>query len=217
MSGLRLIIGNKNYSSWSLRPWLALKMGGFIFDEEVVPLFEAGFTETMEASSPSRKVPVLIQDGLTVWESLAICEYLAELKPEACLWPEDMETRARARSIATEMAAGMMGVRNAMPMNVRRRVENFEPDGPARKDIRRILDIWEDCLGRNQADGPFLFGHFTIADAMYAPVVTRFETYGIAVSDRCRAYMKSVLDLPPMQAWVAAAKDEPWIIERVEL
>lgn len=217
MSALRLIIGNKNYSSWSLRPWLALKMGGFGFTEEVIPLFENGFVEAMDAHSPSRKVPVLIHGDLTVWESLAICEYLAELKPEAYLWPDDMEIRARARSVATEMAAGMTGVRNAMPMNVRRRVETFEPDAAARKDIRRILDIWEDCLARKQGDGPFLFGHFTIADAMYAPVVTRFQTYGINVDGTCRRYMDAVLSLDPMQEWAEAAADEPWVIERVEL
>lgn len=216
MSNLRLIIGNKNYSSWSLRPWLALKMGDFTFEESLIPLYEDGSKNKLLAISPSGKVPALIHGDLTLWESLAICEYLAELKPEARLWPEDRAARARARAVSAEMAAGMFGIRSGMSMNLRRRLPGFQPDEAAEKDIRRIQEIWEDCLARKGVDGPFLFGHFTIADAMYAPVVTRLETYDIKVSDTCRAYMDTILALDALQQWYAAAEKEEWVIEAAE-
>lgn len=220
MSALELTIGNRNYSSWSLRPWLALRMGGFDFTETVLPLMQEGHAERFAAETPAGKVPFLTHGDLVVWETLAICEYLAELKPEAMLWPVDLKTRARARAVSTEMAAGFFGLRNEYPVNIRRRIDGITPSEAAAKDIARVHAIWSDCRARAEAEeleGPFLFGHFTIADAMYAPVAWRFETYGLCADETARSYMDSLFALQPMQDWEAASKAEAWVIEGVEL
>ncbi len=215
MSERTLVIGNKNYSSWSLRPWLAMKVLGIEFDEVVIPLDEADTKEKILSYSPAGKVPILIAGDLTIWESLAIMEYLAESFPQRGVWPEDPVLRAEARSISAEMHAGFSGVRSHYPMNIRKDAITREPTPEAAKDIARITKIWRDCL--ETSGGPFLFGSFCAADAMYAPVVSRFETYQIPVDSVCRAYMDDILTLPVFEKWCAAAEAEPRIIEADEV
>ena len=221
-----LIIGNKNYSSWSLRGWLALTMAGIDFDEKIIPLFESDHADTMARETTAGKVPVLIDGDATIWESLAIAEYAAELNPDAGLWPADAGLRAEARSISCEMISGFTGLRNQFHMNCRRRIEGITPSEAATADITRIQHIWRDCRNKysdneageaGEAGGDFLFGAFSIADVMYAPVVFRFENYFIDVDPICRAYMTAILSLPAIQAWKAAAEAEPWVIEEEEL
>lgn len=212
-----LIIGNKNYSSWSLRPWLAMKVAGLDFEEKRLPLFEPEFNDTIRQYSPSGKVPALIDGDVTVWESLAICEYLAEKHPDAHLWPSDAGARAHARSVATEMASGFAGLRSQCPMNTRRTVSTIMPTLETAKDVQRIHEIWSDCRERHGADGPFLFGRFSIVDAMYAPVVSRFKSYDLTDDKSALDYMETIIRLPAMQDWYSDAADEPWTIERVEV
>ena len=215
-----LIIGNKNYSSWSLRGWLAITMAGIDFDEKIIPLFADGHADTMSRETPAGKVPVLIDDGRTIWESLAIAEYAAELNPDAGLWPADAARRAEARSISCEMISGFTGLRNQFHMNCRRKIEGIVADDEAAADIARIQHIWRDCRRKNannSAGGDFLFGAFSIADVMFAPVVFRFENYFIGVDPVCRAYMDAMLSLPAIQTWKAAAEIETWVIEEEEL
>jgi glutathione S-transferase len=208
MSDLRLVIGNWNYSSWSLRAWLALRMSGLAFETERVPLDVPGAKERLLAHSGAGLVPVLKHGDLTLWESLAICEYIAELAP-GLLWPEDRATRARARCAATEMHGGFPAVRAALPMNVRGRARRTPPlSDDARAQIDRIVTLWTDCLKRSVGDGPFLFGRFSIADAMYAPVVSRFLTYGVELPAAARAYTEAAWALPAMQEWKAHAERE---------
>ena len=214
---LSLHIGNKAYSSWSLRPWLAMKMANIPFAEIMNPLFTDGHARRMEKLFPSRKVPTLCHGGVTIWESLAICEYLAELYPDVGLWPTDPKARAVARSIASEMPAGFMGLRSEFPMNIRRKIAGVKPSEVALGDIKRLGDIWSYALDNYGGDGPFLFGAFSIADAIYAPVVTRLDTYGLKMSPQIETYMQAVLTLEPMKAWYKDALQEAWIIERVEL
>lgn len=216
-SPLRLYLGNKAYSSWSLRPWLAAKVAGIPFEEEVVPLYEDGSAERMRALSPCGKVPVLHHGDLVVWESLAIVEYLAELFPDRGLWPTDRTARAVARAVSTEMHAGFAALRTNMGMNVRRRLPGRGRAPGVAEDIARIVALWADCRARFGAGGPFLFGGFTIADAMFAPVVTRFETYVVELDAGARAYSSAVLALPAMKEWYAAAESEPWVIDRYEV
>jgi len=196
---MQLIIGNKNYSSWSLRPWIAMKVHGIPFDEERIPLYAAGSKERILRHSPAGKVPILKDGATTVWDSLAILEYLAERKPR--LWPRDAAERAKARSIATEMHAGFPKLREHMSMNVRKRYPGKGRTPEVLADIARITAIWAD------AKGPFLFGEFTAADAMYAPVVLRFRTY--AVEGPNRGYMDAMLTLPAMREWIEASEREP--------
>jgi len=193
-----LVIGNYNYSSWSLRAWLALKVFGFDFDEQRIPLYGPGVKEQILRHSPAGKVPVLVDGAAVVWDSLAIMEYLAE--KNARVWPADAAQRARARSICAEMHAGFASLRTHMSMNVRRRYPGKGRTPEVLEEIRRIDAIW------SEARGPFLFGPFSAADAMYAPVVLRFRTYGVEVSNP--AYMQAVLALPAMQQWIAAAERE---------
>jgi glutathione S-transferase len=202
-----LVVGNKNYSSWSLRPWLALRMAGVDFEEVVIPLYVPGAKEAILRHSPAGHVPVLRDGAVTVWDSLAICEYAAELAPDAGLWPAAPAARAHARSISAEMHAGFSALRHALPMNLRARVRL--PLAPAvRADIDRVVAIWEDCRARSGAGGPFLFGAFTIADAMYAPVVTRFHSYGVALPPASQAYADAVRALAPMREWAEAGLAE---------
>jgi glutathione S-transferase len=197
---MRLVIGNKNYSSWSLRPWLAMKWLGLSFDEEVIFLDKPDTQEKIRRHNPAGRVPCLIDGDLAVWDSLAILEYLAEKHPK--LWPADPMQRARARSVAAEMHSGFPALRSAMSMNVRKRFPGKGRSAEVDVEIRRIEQIWAD------AKKPFLFGLFCAADAMYAPVVLRFRTYEPPLAPASRAYMDAMLALPAMKAWIAAAERE---------
>jgi glutathione S-transferase len=213
---LRLIIGNKNYSSWSFRPWIALKATGIPFEEEVLPLETPEFRKRLDAVSGTGKVPTLIDGDIRVWESLAILEYLAEKFPDKKLWPADAAARAQARAISSEMHAGFVPLRSACPMNMWRPVLKRDLGADVKANIARIDSMWSDCRKRYGQGGAFLFGSFGAADAMYAPVVSRFHTYGIDVSPASRAYMDAVMALPAWAEWYAAAVKEPWVLEKDE-
>ena len=218
MSDLTLVIGNRNYSSWSLRAWLALRHAGIPFRERLIRLSHEGWEEAIGTVSPSRRVPVLFDGGRAIWESLAILEYAHELYPEAGLWPADRDARAQARAVACEMHAGFSALRTHMPMNLRRRDLKGKGRGPGvADDIDRICGIWRDCRARYGAGGAFLFGAFGAADAMFAPVATRLESYGVHLDDTCAAYSRAVLTLPAFVEWRDAAIREPWIIAEEEI
>ncbi len=217
MSRLTLVIGNKNYSSWSLRAWLALRQNGVAFDEELVRLSEPGSREALLAHSPAGKVPVLKHGERVVWDSLAILEYLAELLPEARLWPEDGDARTLARCIAAEMHSGFGALRAHMPMNLRKSLPGRGRAPGVADDIARITAIWRECRARYGGGGPFLFGRFSAADAMYAPVATRFRTYAVEIDPVSGAYVEAIHRLPAFAAWHAAALEEPWVIEEDEV
>jgi glutathione S-transferase len=208
---LKLIIGNKKYSSWSFRPWVAMTVAGIPFDEQVIPFESEEFRRAVGAVSGTGKVPVLIDGGIRIWESLAILEYLAEKFPAAGLWPKDVAARAHARVVSNEMHAGFQALRNHLPMNFARRVIKRDLPPPVVTDVRRIEALWADCRARFGKSGPFLFGAFSNADAMYAPVVGRFYTYDVDVGEETRTYMNAVLALPAWQQWTAAGIKEPWL------
>jgi len=212
---LHLVIGNKNYSSWSLRPWLAMKATGIPFEETVISLEAKDFKARVIALSGTGKVPVLIDGDVRVWESLAILEYLAEKFPAAGLWPKEAVARAHARVIASEMHAGFMPLRKHLPMNVARPVKARPLDDGAAADVKRIDAVWSGCVAKY--GGPFLFGTFGAADAMYAPVVWRFHTYAVEVGKAARAYMDAMLALPASVEWRDAAKRESWILPHDEV
>jgi glutathione S-transferase len=214
---LLLLIGNKNYSSWSLRPWIAMKVAGIPFDETVISLHAPDFKPRLAKLSGAGKVPVLIDGDVHVWESLAILEYLAEKFPQAGLWPAAPAARAHARSIAAEMHAGFLPLRRHYPMNIWRPVRRREPIPEVVEHISRIDAMWTDCRTRFGEVGPFLFGAFGAADAMYAPVVSRLHTYDVDVGPVARAYMEAVLGLPAWADWCAAAKQEPWVLPHDEV
>ena len=209
-----LVIANKNYSSWSLRPWLVLKESGIAFEEIIVPLSQPDSHTNILKYSPSARVPCLIDAELTIWDSLAICEYLAEGRPQ--LWPAHPAARAHARSISAEMHSGFTAVRQQMPMNCRADLAGRGRTPEVDADIARISAIWEEFRNRYRADGNFLFGAFTIADAMYAPIVWRFRTYGVSLPDVAQHYCDHVVNLPSMQEWLTAARAEPWTIPEYE-
>ena len=204
---LKLVIGDHNYSSWSLRPWLTLKQVGLPFEEISVRLRQATTKTDILKYSPSAKVPCLIDGETLVWESLAICEYLAEIAPT--LWPSERKARAEARAIASEMHAGFPSLRQEMPLDVRTSLPRHQLSPEAKADVARVIAIWEDCRRRYGSKGPFLFGHFTNADAMYAPVVFRFQTYRIELPEASRRWSDTMLALPAMQEWHQAAAAEP--------
>ncbi|MEC4594590.1 glutathione S-transferase family protein [Nitrospirillum amazonense] len=217
---LTLILGSKTYSSWSLRPYLALRHAGLAFEEVVIPLRQTDSKARMLAHSPAGKVPALIHrtgphraagGDITVWDSLAICEYAAELAPDARLWPQDAGARAHARSISAEMHSGFMDVRRNLFMDLGRTIDRPERLAKAAGDITRIQAIWADCLDRH--GGPFLFGAFTIADAMYAPVVTRFQTWKVPLSEASQAYVDAIEALPAMKDWRADAAKETVVLD----
>jgi glutathione S-transferase len=209
MSTLTLVIGNYNYSSWSLRPWLALEMSGLRFEVERIALYQPESKARLLAHSKAGLVPVLKHADLVVWESLAICEYVAELAPRAGLWPDDLATRAEARAVATEMHGGFPAVRQTLPMHICGRAKRTPAlTDDARAQIARIETLWTECRQRHAAKGPFLFGRFSIADAMYAPVTTRFRTYGIRLAPEAQAYAEMIWALPPMQKWAEQAARE---------
>jgi glutathione S-transferase len=214
---LLLLIGNKNYSSWSLRPWIAMKVAGIPFAEQVISLDASDFKERVGKVSATGKVPALSDGETQVWESLAILEYLAEKFPQAGLWPAEPVARAHARSIAAEMHAGFVPLRRHYPMNIWRPVRRREPVPEVVEHISRIDAMWTDCRTRFGQAGPFLFGAFGAADAMYAPVVSRFHTYDVDVGPVARAYMEAVLGLPAWAEWCAAAKQEPWVLPHDEV
>jgi glutathione S-transferase len=214
---LKLIIGNKNYSSWSMRPWLALRASQIAFEEIFIPLYTGdadkkrilGFTQ-------SGKVPALLDGDVTIWDSLAIIEYIAERFPQARLWPEDRARRAHARSISAEMHSGFAALRNECGMNLHRPVGAVTLSADARADIARIQEIWVECRERYGKSGPFLFGAFGGADAMFAPVVHRFRTYAIEVAPEARRYMDTMMSLPAFQEWTRAGLAETLVIEKFE-
>jgi glutathione S-transferase len=214
---LHLVIGNKNYSSWSFRPWLAMKVAGIAFEETVISLEAKDFRARVTAVGGAGKVPVLIDGDVHVWESLAILEYLAEKFPAAGLWPRDAAARAHARAVASEMHAGFLPLRRHLPMNVWRPVKLRPLDDGAKADAARIDAIWSDCRARYGAAGPFLFGAFGAADAMYAPVIWRFHTYAVEVSAAARAYMNAMMALPAWGEWRDAARREPWVLPHDEV
>ncbi len=212
---LHLIIGNKNYSSWSFRPWIAMKAAGIAFAETVISLEAKDFKARVTAMSGAGKVPVLLDGDVRIWESLAILEYLAEKFPAAALWPEQAGARAHARAVASEMHAGFQPLRRQLPMNMWRPAKPRALDGEAAANVTRIDAIWSECLAK--FGGPFLFGSFGAADAMFAPVVSRFHTYAVEVSVAVRSYMNAVMALPAWTEWRNAARREPWVLPHDEV
>jgi glutathione S-transferase len=209
----KLIIGNKNYSSWSLRAWLILVESDIDFDEVRICLDTPRFTAEIAEFSAAGRVPVLLLDEQPVWDTLAIAETLAERWPEKNLWPDDPAVRAHARSICAEMHAGFSTLRDAMPMNCRAMGRKVALPDELVADIDRIFDIWSDCHRRYSSDGNWLFGRFSIADAMYAPVVLRFRTYGINLPASAAAYPARLLESPALQDWLAAAESETEVLD----
>ena len=215
MSKATLTISSKNYSSWSLRGWLLTKFSGLEFDEIIVSPDDAAARAEILLLSSSILVPCLRHEGAVVWDTLAIAEYLNEIMPNAGLLPADRLQRARCRSICGEIHSGFTNLRASLPVNIKGHVPNFKIWSRAQADIDRIVTLWSDCLA--ESGGPFLFGQRSMADAMYAPVVTRFMTYDVALSDRLMSYANFIMQLPEMQEWIAAAKLEPTDIEELEV
>lgn len=212
---MKLIIGNKNYSSWSLRPWLVLKHFNIPFDEEQVLLSGEGWRETIRKKSPSGKVPVLIDGDLVVPETIAIIEYLNDKYLAKGIWPSNRIERAKARAAAAEMHGGFSALRNEAPMNLKAsHPGKVNPDLVA-NDLKRLERLWGDLL--SQSGGPYLFGNFNGADAMFAPVATRIRTYDLPVSDVAAEYVEAIYALPAFQEWLAAAVKEPWVVEDDEI
>ncbi len=217
---LKLIIGNKAYSSWSLRGWLAVKQSGLPFEEINVPLYDEEWNKRREGDefAPSAgKVPILWDDTAVIWDSLAIVEWLAEKTDRARYWPEDAAARGMARSMAAEMHSGFPNLRRELSMNVRRRYPPRALDETVRAEIIRILELWAEARARHGSGGPYLFGGFGAADIMFAPVCTRFVTYSVPVPRFAAAYVEAMLGHPWMREWIEAAQEEPWVIENLEL
>jgi glutathione S-transferase len=214
---LHLVIGNKNYSSWSLRPWMAMAMAGLPFNETLIPLDTPETGDLIARHSKAGRVPVLYHGKLLIWESLAILEYLAESFPQKNLWPKAAAARATARAVANEMHGGFMALRNACPMNLRRPQKPVAMNEAVLADVARIETIWRDCRKRFAKGGKFLFGKFSNADAMYAPVVTRLDTYAVPVATDTRDYMDNVMATPAFLAWKEAALKESWIVPSDEV
>jgi glutathione S-transferase len=214
---LKLVIGNKNYSSWSMRPWLALRANDIAFEEIFIPLYTGDADkQKILGFSPAGKVPTLIDGDITVWDSLAIIEYLAERFPHVRLWPEDRTQRAHARAISAEMHSGFLPLRNECGMNLRRPIRGVALSADAQANIARIQEIWIDCRERYAQQGPFLFGAFGAADAMFAPVVHRFRTYAIEVAPSVKAYMETMMALPAFAQWTKEGLSETLLIDRLE-
>jgi glutathione S-transferase len=216
MADFTIYIANKNYSSWSLRGWLILKHTGAPFVEEVIPLEEAATRPAILRHSPSGRLPALHDGKLVIWDSLAVGEYLAERFLDARLWPAASSARAMARSASAEMHSGFAAMRAHLPMNIRSSFPNRGVTPEVLADINRITALWRDCRKRFGEGGDFLFGSFTIADAMYAPVVSRFRTYKIELDEESQRYADTVWALPSMQEWATAARNEPMVIEKYE-
>jgi glutathione S-transferase len=215
---LKLVIGNKNYSSWSMRPWLALRAGNIAFEEIFIPLYtdNPADKDRILGFTRSGKVPCLIDGDVAIWDSLAIIEYVAERFPQTKLWPEDRAARAHARSISAEMHSGFLPLRNECGMNLHRPVGSVPLSADARANIARIDQIWSECRTRYGRSGPFLFGAFGAADAMFAPVVHRFRTYAVDVSPLAKSYMETMMALPAFAEWTKAGLAETLVIEKFE-
>ncbi len=211
-----LVIANKTYSSWSLRPWLLMKQLGVAFDEITIPLDLPDTREKVLKHSPAGKVPILIDGDVTVWESISIMEYVGEAYG-APIWPEDRKARAMARSVAAEMHAGFSALRSACPMNLGKRYAQRDRGEAVARDVARFSDIVRDARGLFGAGGPFLFGAFSAADAMYAPLATRLDTYSVALDAPARSYVDAILALPAFQEWRSAAMKEEWIVDADEI
>ncbi|MGH6930400.1 MAG: glutathione S-transferase family protein [Dongiaceae bacterium] len=207
-----LVIGNKLYSSWSLRAWLVMKAFALPFEEILIPLYNPDSKARLLEHSPSGKVPLLIDGDIKVWESLAIIEYLAEKHPAAHIWPRDAKARAHARAICSEMHAGFTALRNACPMNLGKRLAPRDRGDAVASDVARLADIFREARARFGGDGSFLYGAFSAADAMYAPIATRLDTYSISIDATSRAYVDAVIGHPAFREWRAAALSEPWVI-----
>lgn len=210
---LTLVMGNKAYSSWSLRPWLALRHARADFAEVVVPLRQPETKATLLSHAPSGKAPSLRHGDLVIWDSLAICEYVNELFPRAQLWPADPSVRAVARAVSAEMHSGFPDLRKNLFMDVRSRFDRPDRVAAAQVDIDRVLAIWTDCRARFGDAGPFLFGAFSIADAMFAPVATRLRTWNVPLDTVSAAYVETIHTMPAMVDWIDAAKAEPWVVQ----
>jgi glutathione S-transferase len=217
MARTTLTLSSKNYSSWSLRGWLLTRFSGLDFSEVMLSPDDPDAKAEMLLLAPSMLVPCLRHNGVTVWDTLAIAEYLNEVRPKAGLLPADRAARAHCRAICGEMHSGFTSLRSALPMNLKGRFPNYKVWNRAQTDIARVLDIWRECLSAH--GGPYLYGaHKTMADAMYAPVVTRLLTYDVKIDDPvCAAYCEAILALPEMQEWIAAAKKEPEAIDELEM
>ncbi|OLP42651.1 glutathione S-transferase family protein [Rhizobium oryziradicis] len=215
MTDLTLYIANKNYSSWSLRAWMAMKAARVAFDEQQILLDVPAGNPGFKAISPSGQLPVLVHGDIKIWESLAIIEYIAELFPEAALWPKPAADRAVARAISLEMASGFRALRNACPMNFRRTPSVLAVNENVLADVKRIETIWREQIARS--GGPFLFGAFSAADAMFAPVVNRFSVYQLTQNADSLAYMERIQALPAWVEWRDAALAEPWIVTEDEV
>ena len=216
---LKLIIGNKAYSSWSLRGWLAVKQSGLPFEEITVPMFDADWDKRREGDefAPSAgKVPILWDGDTVIWDSLAIVEWLAEKTDKARFWPQEDSARGMARSMAAEMHSSYANLRRECPMNVRRQFPPRQVDEKVRAEVIRILELWAEARARHGKGGPYLFGTFGAVDIMFAPVVTRFLTYSIPVPRFAATYMEAILSNPWMTEWIEAAQEEPWVIENYE-
>jgi glutathione S-transferase len=216
MSGLTLVIGNKNYSSWSMRPWLLMRQHRIQFDEVQISLRQPDSLERKLSYSPAGKVPILIDGDTRIWESLAIVEYLAEKFPEKRLWPADSEARGLARSVSAEMHAGFANLRSQMPLNCRASRPGAGRGPGVQEDIDRICGIWRDCRARYGAAGEFLFGDFTAADAMFAPVASRFQTYGVELDRDEAEYAQAILAMRAVRDWMEDAHREPWRIPKFD-
>jgi len=217
---MKLAIGNKAYSSWSLRPWILMKALGIAFEEDLIPLDTPEFRPRVNAYHAGSTVPILVDRDITVWESIAIMDYLAERFPDKAVWPKDLKARTFARVISNEMHAGFRGLRGACPMNIRKRYAAMDRGELVAKDVARITHLWTTALtefGKPSGQGPFLFSAFTAADAMFAPVVTRLHTYSIKVDPVIRAYMDAVLASSAFMAWHTDAMAEQWIVAHDEV
>ncbi|MCP4934345.1 MAG: glutathione S-transferase family protein [bacterium] len=215
MPPLELIIGNKNYSSWSLRPWIAMKVLQVPFNEKLVRLYMQNHCDDLIEHSPSKKVPVLKHGDLIIWDSLAILEYVAEQNSDKAFWPSDRAKRAHARSISNQMHAGFPYLRNECPMNMRRSPGTIKVSNGVKQDVTQIEALWRAAL--EKSGGPFLFGDFTIADAMYAPVVNRLQVYKLSSDQAALTYCNTITALPVWQEWATSAREEKWSIDHAEL
>jgi glutathione S-transferase len=215
LNELSLTMGNKNYSSWSLRPWILMRHLGLPFGETVLPLDTLEFARVIESHSPTRRVPILRHGELLVWDSLAICEYACELAGRG--WPRESAARAVARAVCAEMHSGFGALRAQWPMNARAEGRKTADNAARAADISRIRQLWAECRSRFGAAGPWLFGEYSVADAMFAPVVLRFRTYGAVLDDTSAGYVATTLADPHMRAWLDAARAEPWTIEASEI
>lgn len=221
MRSLKLVIGNKNYSTWSLRPWFFLKQLGIPFDEELVFLFEEDTNKKLEAYFSNEKVPVLVDndtdEALQVWDTLAIIEYIADKYPEKQGWPADLKTRAIARAVSAEMHSSFTDLRNSFPMNIRKHYPNYPIDDSVQRDLNRIFALWDYCRANTVSDGPWLFGAFSATDAMFAPVVMRLINYDVKLSGFSADYVGFVHNCTTMQEWIEGSKSETQVIEQDEI